>query len=373
MPTLTTTEASIALNLLPKVGPVRVRKLVDTFGSIERVLQARENEIAHLDGFGPEIASIVSRWEDHADLQQELRRIQELGLSIATPDSEDYPPLLREIYDPPLLLYVMGRLTSNDRHAIGVVGSRRATHYGIQTARKLSFQMAHAGLTIVSGLARGIDTAAHEGALAAKGRTVAVIGSGLGNIYPPENQGLAERIATEGGAVVSEFPVDTQPDKQTFPMRNRIISGWSSGTLVVEAPARSGALITVNQALEQGRNVYAVPGQIDKPSSQGANKLIQQGAKLVLDGSDIIEETGMLFPDTAGDNALIPAKEPTRARDLTPEEKAVYRAIETDETQIDRIIEKSGLPPAAVSSTLLRLEMKRLVKQLPGKYFVKLV
>lgn len=367
---LTQTEATLALNLLPKVGPIRVRKLIEAFGSVERILQARPSEIAALDGFGNEIASIISSWEDHADIQAELRRANDLGISLVTPESNLYPPLLREIYDPPLLLYVLGELKENDRHALGVVGSRRATHYGLECARKLSFQLAHAGITIVSGLARGIDTAAHEAAVAAKGRTVAVIGSGLGNIYPPENQALAQRIADGHGAVVSEFAIDAQPDKQTFPMRNRLISGWSFGTLVVEAPARSGALITVNQALEQGRNIYAVPGPIDRPTSVGCNKLIQQGARLVLDGSDVLEEFDTLFPSDA---AAIENNQPRPTIPLTDEENRVYQSIDSGETQIETIIRKSQLPAATVSATLLKLEMKHLVKQLPGNFFVKLV
>lgn len=367
---MTPIEATIALNLLPKVGPVRVRKLIEVFGSAERILQARRNEIASIDGFGDEIASIIAGWEDHADVQGELRRVRELGITLVTPESELYPVLLREIYDPPLVLYVWGQLRENDRHALGVVGSRRATHYGKECARKLSFQLAHAGVTIVSGLARGIDTSAHEGAIAAKGRTIAVIGSGLGNIYPPENQPLAERIADGHGAVVSEFPVDCQPDKQSFPMRNRIISGWSFGTLVVEAPERSGALITVNQALEQGRNVYAVPGPIDRPTSAGTNKLIQQGARLVVDGGDVLEDIDTLFP---GPSRAIASAGPGSGPSLSDEEKAVYDAIEDGETQIEAIIVNSGKSAATVSSTLLKLEMKRLVKQLPGKFFVKLV
>ena len=223
-------------------------------------------------------------------------------------------------------------------------------------------------MTVISGLARGIDTAAHQGALAAKGRTIAVIGSGVSKLYPPENRALAEKICNGSGAVVSEFSMEVEPDRQTFPMRNRIISGWSHGILVVEAGVNSGALITASQALEQGRAVYAVPGHINAPSAIGSNRLIQQGAKLVMDANDILDDLQILLPETK------PSPQ-AAARPLPPlsdEERRVYDAIEATETPIDEIATKSNLPSGTVSSTLLGLELKRLVKQLPGKYFVKL-
>jgi len=238
----------------------------------------------------------------------------------------------------------------------------------MESAKKLAYQIAYAGLTIISGLARGIDTAAHQGALAAKGRTIAVIGSGLSKLYPPENQALADKIRNGNGAIVSEFSMEIEPDRQTFPMRNRIISGWSHGVLVVEAGLNSGALITASQALEQGRSVYAVPGHINAPSAMGSNRLIQQGAKLVMSASDILDDLQILLPETK------PSPEAT-ARPLPPlsdDERRVFDAIDSSETPIDRIAAKSDLPSATVSSTLLRLELKHLVKQLPGKYFVKL-
>ena len=221
---------------------------------------------------------------------------------------------------------------------------------------------------MVSGLARGIDTAAHQGALAAKGRTIAVIGSGLSKLYPPENAALAEKIRNGNGAIVSEFSMEIEPDRQTFPMRNRIISGWSHGILVVEAGLNSGALITATQALEQGRAVYAVPGHINAPSAQGSNRLIQQGAKLVMDANDVLTDLEILVPEAK------PARE-AAARplpEMTADERGVYEAIDATETSIDDITARAHLPSSTVSSTLLRLELKRLVKQLPGKYFVKL-
>jgi len=266
------------------------------------------------------------------------------------------------------VLYLWGELNERDHHAIGIIGARHTTHYGTESAKKLAYQLAYAGLTVISGLARGIDTAAHQGALAAKGRTIAVIGSGLSKLYPPENRGLAEKIRDGNGAIVSEFSMEIEPDRQTFPMRNRIIAGWSHGILVVEAGLKSGALITASQAIEQGRSVYAVPGHINAPSALGSNRLIQQGAKLVMDASDILDDLQVLLPETK------PSPE-AAVRPLPPlseDERRVYEAINSTETPIDQISAKCDLPSAIVSSTLLRLELKRLVKQLPGKYFVKL-
>jgi DNA processing protein len=246
-----------------------------------------------------------------------------------------------------------------------MVGSRRTTHYGLECAKRLSYQVAYSGITVVSGLARGIDTAAHQGALAAKGRTIAVLGTGLNHLYPDENRALAEKIA-ESGAVVSEFPMDTTPDRQTFPMRNRIISGWGFGLLVVEAGANSGALISASQATDQGRNLYAVPGPIDRPTSLGTNRLIQQGAKLVISVDDILEDLENLFPS----KPLLTASKPP---DLEGDLLKIYESIESSETSIDRIIDASGLAANVVTSGLLQLEMRRLVRQLPGKFFVKLL
>ncbi|MHA3770172.1 DNA-processing protein DprA [Verrucomicrobiota bacterium sgz303538] len=359
------TEACIALNMVPNLGPVRLRKLLAVFEAPERVLQAKAAELRVVDGVGPELAKGIASWEEHVDLTAELGRIREFGAEVITQASPEYPPNLREIHNPPILLYVWGKLLKQDHRAIGVVGSRKTSHYGLECAKKLSYQLAYAGLTVISGLARGIDTAAHQGALAAKGRTVAVIGSGLMDLYPPENQALAEKIVSSG-AVVSEFPMTFPPSTQTFPYRNRIVAGWGTGTLVVEAGLNSGALITANQALEHGRLVYAVPGPIDRPTSAGSNRLIQQGAKLVTGAGDILDDLNMLFPEAPKPRPVaLPAS-------LGSEETAILEAIGDAETAIDMIVSRSGLPIPKVSSTLLGLEMKRLVKQLPGQRFVRL-
>ena len=361
---MTRAEALLTLNLIPQIGPVRARRLIAACGSPEQVLAARAADFAGIEGVSPALAQTLADWRQQVDPEAEWAKIRARHLTVLTEEDPLYPPLLRGIHDAPLVLYVWGQLETRDHRAIGVVGSRRATLYGLNAAKRLSYQIAYAGYTVISGLARGIDTAAHEAALAAQGRTIAVIGSGLGRLYPPENQALAERIA-ENGAVISEYPVDRVADKQTFPYRNRIVAGWCTGLLVAEAPGRSGALITAQQAVEQGRTVYAVPGPIDKPGSTGCNRLIQQGAKLVMDGTDILEDLGELLPSA-----------PTRAdqpisTSLSLDEQILLDAFEEGEVHIDTLIRHSGLTAATVNVCLMRLEMKRLVRPLPGRHYTR--
>jgi DNA processing protein len=360
---MTEAEAYIALNMVPRIGPVRVRRLLDALGSPLHVLSAPSTRLASIPGIGQEAAQTLSRWQDHTDLSRELSLVRSHSARVVTLADPDYPPLLREIHDPPTVLYTLGDLLPRDRHAIGVIGTRKPSHYASDAAKKLSFQLARAGITVASGLARGIDTLAHQAALAAKGRTIAVLGSGLARIYPPDNIPLAEKI-TSSGAVITEFPMDTTADRQTFPMRNRIISGISFGVLVVEAGHRSGALISANQAADQGRTLYAVPGRIDNPNAIGSNRLIQQGAKLVSTASDILDDFGILFADTPD----LPAPPSPQ---LPPNEQTIHTALGDDETHIDSLVEKTGLPSHTVSSTLLALEIKKLVRRLPGGHFVK--
>src|SRR5881397_2654750 len=342
------TEACITLNMLPTVGPVRLRKLLEVFREPQQVLVAKRSELRKVEGIGNEVADQISTWESTVDLAAELKRVRDFGATVITQESPSYPRPLREIHAPPIVLYVWGELQERDHHAIGVIGARRTTHYGMESAKKLSYQLAYAGLTVISGLARGIDTAAHQGALAAKGRTVAVIGSGLTKLYPPENAGLADKIRGGNGAVISEFSMAVEPDRQTFPMRNRIISGWSHGILVVEAGLNSGALITAAQALEQGRAVYAVPGHINAPRAMESNRLIQQGVKLVMDESEILEDLDILLPEAKP----LPEAASRRLPPLSEEERRVYDAIEPTETSIDDITDRTKLPSATVSSTL---------------------
>lgn len=361
-------EALVALNLLPKIGPIRVRRLLEAFGDPAAILSAPKDRLLRVDGIGEETATILRGWQDHADPAAEIQDAADRCISIVTQDDPDYPAPLRNAYDPPLLLYVWGKLEARDRHAIGVVGSRRATHYGNQATKKLSYQLAHSGFTIISGLARGIDTAAHEAAVAAGGRTIAVIGSGLARLYPPENLGLAEKIAAGHGAVVSEFPLHTAPDKQTFPMRNRIVAAWAQAVLVVECPSWSGSLITANLASEYGKPVFAVPGPIDKPTSAGCHQLIREGATLVVDASQILDDLGELPLGNAAASAENAAETAAGLPppDLPAEEAAVFALLGSDETGVDQLIEASGLSASVVTTTLMKLELRRLVRAFPG-------
>ncbi len=360
---MTSREAYIALNMIDEVGPVRVRALLDRFGTPEAILDASRQDLMQVQGVGDEVARNVTGWREAIDLASELDRIDKAGIRVVTRDDADYPKRLREIYDPPLVLYVRGVLNERDALAVGVVGSRRTSLYGQEMSRKLAYQLARVGVTVVSGLARGIDAAAHKGALQAKGRTVAVIGCGIDTVYPPENNKLADEIVEKGGAVVSEFPFGVKPDRQNFPMRNRVISGWSIGVVVVEANLKSGALITAKQAMEQGREVFAVPGRADSVLSRGTNKLIKDGAKLTEDLEDILGEFGYLFPKEkqASETAI----------QLSDVERQVMASIGEEEVVVDEIIRATGLTSASVSATLLGLEMKRIVKQLPGRQYAR--
>jgi DNA processing protein len=370
---MTSREAYIALNMVDGVGPIRVRALRDRFGEPQAILAASKSELMQVEGVGEEVARSIASWREKVDLDAELQRIEKSGVRVVCRDDAEYPKNLREIYDPPLVLYVKGTLTERDALAIAVVGSRRTTLYGQDMARKLAFQLARVGVTVVSGLARGIDTAAHNGALQAKGRTVAVIGCGIDVVYPAENKKLADEIVAKDGAVVTEFPFGVQPDRQNFPMRNRIISGWSLGVVVVEANLKSGALITANQAGEQGRQVFAVPGRADSILSKGANKLIKDGAKLTEDVEDILNEFEYLLPKTATEpvETGLESRGTKPALHLSDTEEKVMAQVGNEEVAIDEIIRASGLTTACVSATLLALEMKRLVRQLPGKQYVR--
>jgi DNA processing protein len=362
-------EALVALNMVENVGPVRARRLLEHFGDAPEILAASKSELLRVRNIGEETAEAIANWEKSIDLAGELKRISEFGCHVLIQSDENYPESLRQIYDPPFVLYLKGALTAKDKNAVAMVGSRQTTHYGVETARKLAYQLAYVGVTVVSGGARGIDTAAHQGALSAKGRTVAVLGTGINLIFPSENAELFERIA-ESGAIITQFPFNRPADKQSFPIRNRIVAGMTLGTVVVEADLHSGALITSNFATEYGRQVFAVPGRIDSPRSKGCHDLIKKGAKLCESAEDILSEFEYLFPasnrpPSPGESGVLPALE------LSENEKLVYDALSNEESSIDEVIRKSGLPSSAVSVGLLSLEMKRVVKQLPGKLFVR--
>jgi DNA processing protein len=362
-------EAFIALNLIEGVGPVRARTLLNHFGDAPKILAAAKSELLRVRNIGEETAEAIASWEKSVDLAGELKRIADSGCHVLISSDENYPALLREIYDPPLVLYVKGELTAKDKNCVAMVGSRQTTHYGIETARKLAYQLAYTGVTVVSGGARGIDTAAHQGALSAKGRTIAVLGTGINLVFPPENAELFERIAANG-AVITQFPFNRPADKQSFPIRNRIVAGMTLGTVVVEANATSGALITANMAVEAGRQIFAVPGRIDSPRSKGCHDLIKKGAKLCEGVEDILSEFEYLFPTSnrppsPGTTGILPTLE------LSENEKLVYDALGDEQFSTDDVIRKCGLPSSAVSVALFSLEMKRAVKQLPGKMFVR--
>jgi DNA processing protein len=286
--------AYIALNMMEGIGPVSVRALVTVLGSPQAIFQANKGDLLKAEGLGPVLVKKIMSQRGCLRPDEELTRARKLGYEIITPADAAYPKPLLTIHDPPLALYVWGTLAPGEKRAIAVVGSRRTTLYGRETAGKLAFYLAKTGFVVVSGLARGIDTAAHRGALQGGGRTLAVLGGALDCLYPEENAELARAVACQG-AVLSEFPLGRQPDKTTFPMRNRIVSGLSKGVIVIETPLKGGSLITANQAMEHGRPVFAVPGRIDTPSSRGCHALIKAGAKLVESVDDILEEFEFLL------------------------------------------------------------------------------
>lgn len=363
-------DALIALNLVEHVGPVRLRQLLDHFGDAPSILRASRDQLQRVQGIGPETAEAIATWEHSVDLAGERRRIQDFGCRILTQSDEEYPALLREIYDPPIVLYLKGTLLPRDRHGIALVGSRQTSHYGSEVARKFGYQLAGLGVTVVSGGARGIDTAAHQGALQAKGRTIAVLGTGLNVVFPAENAALFERIASQG-AVLTQFPFNRKADKQSFPIRNRIVAGMTMGTVVVEAAQTSGAMITAHFAADYGRQVFAVPGRIDSPRSQGCHDLIKKGAKLCESTEDILSEFEYLFPAEALGKKQADSSGPT-PQNLSEHEQKILPLLSVDEERsIDELIQASDLPSAAVSVALLSLEMKRLIRQRPGKLFVR--
>ena len=353
----------VALSMAPGVGSVLFKRLTEAFGSPEGVFRARARDLERIEGIGPRVVGALRKFNWRDQVGQELRSAEKMGARLLTWEEEAYPPALKQIYDPPPLLYVMGSLTAQDQKAVAVVGSRYPTTYGEMFAERMAMGLSQRGVTVVSGLARGVDSAAHRGALAAGGRTVGVLGCGIDLIYPPENRDLFARVEAQG-AVISEFPLGTPPEKDHFPTRNRVISGMSLGVVVVEATLRSGSLITARFALEQGREVFAVPGNADSARSAGANRLIREGAKLVTRAEDVLEEFPLL--SSAG-----PAAQPPKPR-LTEEETRVFDLLGTQDLHIDELTARSGLPSAKVSALLLSLELAGHIRQLPGMRFIKI-
>lgn len=361
-------EDQLRVAAVSGLGRATYKRLVDYFGSWDRAANASVKELVSVPGIGSSLASAIRRSRE-LDVSAEISEARELGVRLVTQEDPAYPANLKLDDYSPLLLYMKGEVIESDRMAIAIVGARRCTYYGAAQAEKFAFGLARAGFCIISGLAAGIDTAAHRGALKAGGRTIAVIGSGLKRIYPPENRQLAEEIL-ESGAVISELPLDTPPKMQNFPPRNRIIAGLSMGALVVEAQKRSGALITARLAMEGGKEVFAVPGQIDNPKSHGCHKLIQDGAKLVQSIEDVVEEFGPPA-EIPGERTSKEVGGDSPASRLEGAEKLIYDSLDSTPKGVDEISEEVGSPTATILTSLLTLEMKGLVKQLPGKRYVR--
>jgi DNA processing protein len=368
-------EHLLTLNLTEGVGVVLYRRLLRRFGTLADVVKAPERALREVPGIGPVLARAIREQVRRGVAAREIETAARHGITIRPFWDSDYPAALKPLYDPPLVLYIKGALDPDDVMSVALVGTRAPTWYGRSQTERFARLLAARDVAVTSGLARGIDTIAHEATLQAGGRTIAVIGSGLRNIYPAENARLAERVGSRG-ALCSEFCLHASPNPRNFPRRNRIISGLSRGVLVVEAGARSGALITADWALEQGREVFAIPGRIDSPQSAGCHALLKQGAaKLVVSVEDILEE----FPDAWKRAQRAPGGVSDRSADPEPmaggsareDERILLGLLGTEPCHIDRLIAESHLTSPSVASALLGLELKRLVRQLPGKFFVR--
>jgi len=361
------------------VGPTTFARLIKHFGSVDSALGASVSELTKIDGIGFKTAEQIAKTCNKFDTKVELELAGKLGVWIINLDDERYPPVLKRIYDPPPVLYIKGSLTKADNLGIVIVGSRRCSLYGQEQASRLAHFLSSAGFTIYSGMARGIDTAAHQGALSADGRTIAVQACGLTNIFPPENKKLFELIA-ESGACISELPLRYEPLSENFPPRNRIIAGLALGTIVVEAALYSGALITARAALENNREVMAVPGKIDSPLSKGAHQLIKQGAKLIESVEDVMEALGYIGEQLQAHVSASAAKasEKTEAPlfdigrlNLSEDEKTIYNYLAKEPLHIDQIIAATNLTAGSINAGLISLRLKGLIKQLPGSLFLK--
>jgi len=355
----------LALKMIPNLGNITYRRLLDRFGDPTNVFNARLHELLKVEGIRVQTAKRIVSNEWEGDPQQELQRLRKIGARLITIFDSSYPMDLKQIHDPPPLLYIKGNDLPSKETMIAVVGSRNPSHYGLKVTEEICQGLAMLNIVVVSGMAKGIDAAAHWGCLRRKGFTIAVLGSGIDVIYPSSNVKLYHYIA-ENGSVITEFPLGTPPEGRNFPIRNRIISGLSKGVVVVEASRRSGSLITASLALEQGREVFAVPGSIESYKSTGTHLLIKQGAKLVENADDILQELGLSSPSS---------------RDGAPPKKVALPPLEEDETRIfdilsnypihiDHIVRSSKFDSAKVASILTGLELKGVIKQLPGKMFV---
>ena len=362
-----------------KVGPTTFAKLLKHFGSVDVALGASVAELAKVDGVGFKTAEKITATRNKFDSAAELDLADKLNVWLINLDDKRYPVLLKRIYDPPPVLYIKGSLTSSDNLGIAIVGSRRCSLYGQQQSSRFAHLLASAGFTILSGLARGIDTAAHRGALSAEGRTIAVQGCGLANIFPPENKKLFE-LVSQSGACISELPLGYEPMSENFPQRNRIIAGLSLGTIVIESALRSGALITARAALDSNREVMAVPGKIDSPLSKGTHQLIKQGARLVESVEDVMEALGYIgeqlnehtksSADAADEKFQTPLFDVSQLN-LSENERMIYDSLTGEPQHIEQVISAVDLAVGNINACLISLRLKGLIKQLPGSSFLK--
>lgn len=372
-------SALIALSMVPNVGAGRLRKLIHRFGSARTVLELSPNSLTRVNGIGKKTARAIARFDEFDAVQQQIERAARLDAKLVSVSDERFPPRLREIFDPPPFLWMRGELTADDEPSLAVVGTRKASKYGKRMARKLAGDLAKRNITVVSGLAYGIDTAAHTGALEAGGRTIAVLGSGVDWIYPSSNRGLARQI-TRRGALLSEYPLGTKPDAGNFPQRNRIISGMTAGTVVVESARKGGALITAYLALEQNREVFAVPGRLPDRTSAGTHRLIKRGhAKLITGIDDVLEELEHVLPGSVTSDPS-PGRIPEAGGDggdevdvtqLNRVERRLYEALTDRPVHIDALCRKTNLDPSTALVYLLNLEFEGLVRQMAGKQFYR--
>ena len=357
--------AAVQLNLIPGVGPRLQSLLINRFGSCLDVFSASGSELLSVPGIGPKVSAAITLHRDFSSAQDELQLASRHGVEVVERSSQHYPRSLVEICDAPPILYVNRELKPVDALAVAIVGSRNCTHYGRTQAEKIAGALARSGVTVISGLARGIDAAAHHGALNAGGRTIAVCATGLLKMYPPEHRQLADQIIVQG-ALVSESPLERGPQRGLFPQRNRIIAGMSLGVIIVEAGRKSGALHTARHAMEQGREVFAIPGRIDSPASEGCHDLIRDGVALVRNAQDVLESLGPLIEPVQTESEQI--LHTPRELNLTEQEQAILNLIDTAPTPIDQVISQSEMASSRVLSTLTVLEMKKLVRRLPGSF-----
>lgn len=359
----------VCLTMVPGVGPHTCRALLEQFEGASRVLSASEGALRGVPGVGPKLAERIAQARRDFDAAAELEQCRASDVAVMPRGSAGYPEALEEIPDPPPLLYVRGTLEARDALAIALVGSRRCTPYGLRVAERLAAALARVGLTVVSGLARGIDAAAHRGALKAGGRTLAVLANGLAQVYPPEHEDLAREVCASG-AILSEMPMRQGPLAGLFPQRNRIISGLSLGVVVIEATPRSGSLSTARHAVEQNRDVFAVPGPVDSLCSQGCHRLLRDGARLVETVDDILEELGPLVREVTPSPAETPIRHPAELA-LSDLERSLLGRLGDQPRGVDELIGETRLTASQVLATLSVLEMRRLVRRLPGHLFVR--